>query len=371
MPQMLAAVLVERSDLPQINNNITPRSHSDYIYGVDLVRFASAVGVAAFHFNESSTTRAFSLLFGWVGVQVFFVISGLVIANSAQGASARHFVVNRFLRLYPVAWCASIICLPLFLWRFGIHSHWFLPLLYSIILIRFPHANFLAGAYWTLPVEMSFYCLVFLLIKFNSFDRIQWLSFFLILWGAPYSFALMLNSYGVIHWAWVDIGFGPANMLLFRHGPYFGLGILVWLYKEKRITKIGVIAAGFALLLGLMEIYGRTVQYKLNITGAGYGLHGLITSVVLWAEIEFYALVMGTIYMTSCAILTKRQRLRNELIPCVSYRSSDYFSTGDKLNLIFSRSQHQYCNDLVYRISASICRNDTGSLTTRPPSPCT
>ena len=88
-------------------------SKVDYIYGVDLVRFVSAAGVAAYHLNESKYTRPWSVPFGWVGVQIFFVISGLVIANSARGASLQQFVVHRFLRLYPAAWCAAIVNLPL------------------------------------------------------------------------------------------------------------------------------------------------------------------------------------------------------------------------------------------------------------------
>jgi peptidoglycan/LPS O-acetylase OafA/YrhL len=38
------------------------------------------------------------------------------------------------------------------------------------------------------------------------------------------------------------------------------LGILLWLFKENRISKIGVLAACLALLLGAMEIYGRAVE---------------------------------------------------------------------------------------------------------------
>ena len=50
--------------------------------------------------------------FGWIGVQIFFVISGIVIANSAQSATPFRFAVSRFLRLYPAAWiAAAIICL--------------------------------------------------------------------------------------------------------------------------------------------------------------------------------------------------------------------------------------------------------------------
>ncbi|MGD5438086.1 hypothetical protein QUS99_22630, partial [Xanthomonas citri pv. citri] len=46
--------------------------------------------------------------FGWVGVEIFFVISGFVIANSASQASPGEFLLGRALRLYPAVWvCAT------------------------------------------------------------------------------------------------------------------------------------------------------------------------------------------------------------------------------------------------------------------------
>src|SRR5689334_12900580 len=47
--------------------------------------------------------------FGWVGVQIFFVISGFVIANSANAVSPIAFARSRVLRLYPAVWlCAPV-----------------------------------------------------------------------------------------------------------------------------------------------------------------------------------------------------------------------------------------------------------------------
>ena len=46
---------------------------------------------------------------GWVGVEVFFVISGFVIAYSASEKDAARFFRSRLLRLAPAAWsCATI-----------------------------------------------------------------------------------------------------------------------------------------------------------------------------------------------------------------------------------------------------------------------
>jgi exopolysaccharide production protein ExoZ len=284
------------------------KPNSDYIYGVDLVRFACAVGVGIYHLTWRTPEIAWAMPFGWIGVQIFFVISGLVIANSAHGASGRQFVINRFLRLYPTAWCAAIVSYPLFLWAVGKNGSNFRPLFLSLVLL---HGPFLAGAYWTLPIELSFYFLVFLLIKSNGFDNIQWLAIILILWSTPYLLTLSLNTRGLVHWSWIDFSHGAWNMSLLRydhyfglgilvwlfkdnwgmsllrHGPYFGLGILVWLFKEKRIDKLGFLAAALAFVLGFMEIYARAVQLSPEFARSAHLLGKPWTHLAIWSNIAF------------------------------------------------------------------------------------
>jgi len=47
---------------------------------------------------------------GWVGVEIFFVLSVFVIAYSAEGSSAFSFFRSRILRLMPAVWiCASLV----------------------------------------------------------------------------------------------------------------------------------------------------------------------------------------------------------------------------------------------------------------------
>jgi exopolysaccharide production protein ExoZ len=237
---------------------MAPRSSGGYIYGIDVVRFFCAVSVAAFHLTWLTPEIAWSMPFGWVGVEAFFVISGLVIANSAHGSSARQFLTSRFLRIYPALWCAAVINYPLYLWTgYAKPGHALQKLFHSVVLL--PGAC-LATAYWTLPIELSFYLLVCFMIVIHVLKHTQWIAIILILWGAPYLIALALNASGVVHWPWIDFRYGWGNLFLFRHGPYFGLGILVWLFKEKRLTKIGIVAAGLALALAWMEIYARAVE---------------------------------------------------------------------------------------------------------------
>src|SRR4051812_28811563 len=90
-----------------------------YYTELDMVRFCSALLVAFFHLGFSGWaiqgSRGYEIyqgLFtipqtqylgfsGWVGVQIFFVISGLVVAQSAEGRSPADFLKGRIVRLYP------------------------------------------------------------------------------------------------------------------------------------------------------------------------------------------------------------------------------------------------------------------------------
>ena len=235
----------------------TRTPNHDYIFGIDLVRFACAVSVAAFHLTWLNASTAWMVPFGWVGVQVFFVISGLVIANSAQGATAQQFLTGRFLRIYPTAWCAAVVSYPLFLWQYPGMADRLQRLYFSIILFPGP---FIATAYWTLPIELAFYFVVYTMVVFQGFKHVRWLAVCLIVWGAPCVVGLATNAAGKTHWNWVNFEYLWENMSLLRYGPYFGLGILVWLYKEKRLSVTGALAGGVALLLAGLEIEAKAQE---------------------------------------------------------------------------------------------------------------
>ena len=289
----------------------TKKPSHDYIFGIDLVRFACAVSVAAFHLTWTNASTARLLPFGWVGVQVFFVISGLVIANSAQGAAAQQFLTGRFLRIYPTAWCAAVVSYPLFLWQYPGMADRLQRLYFSVILFPGP---FIATAYWTLPIELAFYFVVYTMVVFQGFKHVRWLAVCLILWGAPCAVALATNAAGKTHWNWVNFEYLWENMSLLRYGPYFGLGILVWLYKEKRLGVIGALAAGVALLLAGLEIEAKAQevlpQFAQSISGVPWKHLGAASCVVfLVAFLAIVASVRFNQRFTANALVRRVVRL--------------------------------------------------------------
>src|ERR1700710_2285244 len=151
---------------------------------LDPLRFGTALGVAIFHQMFWSwawvsighpgfeRTVAADVLypsaapftwFGWVGVEIFFVISGFVIANSASKSSAREFLCGRALRLYPAVWvCSTLTFLVLLCFAPGKASEFMGPYLSAMLLIpKGIKGQWLDCIYWTLAAEMAFYGLVF------------------------------------------------------------------------------------------------------------------------------------------------------------------------------------------------------------------
>ena len=172
----------------------------NYFSLLDPLRFGAALFVAVFHLMFYSWAGAsigapqgFEQLFaadvqfpnaapytwfGWVGVEIFFVISGFVIANSASKSSPKEFLFGRALRLYPAVWIASTLSLLILLvFLREKASEFILPYFQAMLLIpKGINGKWLDAVYWTLAAEMAFYGLVFctLLTKKVTLRHLAW-----------------------------------------------------------------------------------------------------------------------------------------------------------------------------------------------------
>lgn len=145
--------------------------------------------------------------FGWTGVDLFFVLSGFLIATpllvqikQQQPISFRTFFLKRFFRIIPAYWVtiALYFCLPFFrekealppLWKFATFTQ---NLGLNLQLFgTFSHA-------WSLCVEEHFYlvfpCILFALQYFKVFAKSYWLLLVLFLLG----FAIRIYGYQVLY----------------------------------------------------------------------------------------------------------------------------------------------------------------------------
>lgn len=202
------------------------------LIALDLTRFACAMAVVAFHIvgwipallADTGPATA-PLRAGWIGVELFFVLSGVVIAWSAEGSSPLRFLGRRALRLLPAAWvCTTITAVVLLLhgtaagevamrWR---NSMMFAP-------VGLP----IDGSYWTLAIEVNFYLLIALSLRgAATLDRIE-------------RVAVALGCASLTWWI-VDTAFDllPMQMRLIQltllpYGAFFAIGMLIRVSQRR------------------------------------------------------------------------------------------------------------------------------------------
>jgi len=76
------------------------------IQSLDVLRAVAAGSVALFHYGWFS--------FGYLGVELFFLLSGFVLTLPSRHSTAREFVFARCTRLYPAYWaCLLMTCIAL------------------------------------------------------------------------------------------------------------------------------------------------------------------------------------------------------------------------------------------------------------------
>jgi peptidoglycan/LPS O-acetylase OafA/YrhL len=159
--------------------------HDERYHEIDLLRFLAALSVVLYHYTfrgftaDNMSPLEFSELaavfrYGYLGVNLFFIISGFVILLTAMNRSATGFVESRVIRLFPAYWfCASftfLVTLTLGAPRFSVTVPQYLVNLTMI------HEVFgvtsLDGVYWTLLIELKFYFLVWILVLLRQIRRV-------------------------------------------------------------------------------------------------------------------------------------------------------------------------------------------------------
>ncbi|MEY9952031.1 acyltransferase family protein [Leifsonia sp. EB34] len=187
MPTDHVAPLVTRRDARRA---AAPRSRLALL---DILRLAAALSVVAYHWLfwgvEHGAIHSFGVTpvswlaaYGFLGVQLFFLISGFVIFLSASGREASAFAAGRATRLYPAFWAGVTLTSATLLLTARAAPLELLPkflanLTMAPAVFRQPQLD---GVYWTLTLELQFYALVFLFLLFR---RRRWLETFFPLWA--------------------------------------------------------------------------------------------------------------------------------------------------------------------------------------------
>ena len=151
--------------------------------------------------------------YGWLGVELFFVISGFVICMSAWGRTLGGFARSRIVRLYPAYWVAIVLTtVVLTLWPRVRQPVGLSDTLLNLTMLQEPlGARSVDAVYWTLWAEARFYLL-----------------FAIVVWrGLTYRRALMF-CYGWLLAAAIAAGADQPLLTLVlqpAYAPYFVAGV--------------------------------------------------------------------------------------------------------------------------------------------------
>jgi peptidoglycan/LPS O-acetylase OafA/YrhL len=257
--------------------NALKRQH---VIGLDILRFLAASLVVAYHFGFWSWTRGQVLAgslpgqaptwaahfhFGWVGVEIFFVISGFVIAYTASDTTPASFLRSRFLRLAPASWIAATLVLAL---RSSIGPSTLSGLLpvYAETLVFWP-LNSIDSVWWTLGIEINFYLLTCLLLRQGRGASLEAVMVTIgllsgLFWIAALGLQTVLESSGGALGVLRDLvlhaeGNRELQLLLVQHGCLFAFGVVLWKASRFGVTRRRAFAMAALAGACLLEIAGQ------------------------------------------------------------------------------------------------------------------
>lgn len=146
------------------------------LINLQFLRFAAAMLVVLYHSSahlrsvgiDQGALFALSEAIGFAGVDIFFVISGFIMAwtttEAAGAADAWQFLRRRLARIYSGYWPFFLIALPLFAWA---NPTFFEAAELGRSAFLWPAHRLLLAVSWTLIFELYFYLCFTLLIGFS------------------------------------------------------------------------------------------------------------------------------------------------------------------------------------------------------------
>ncbi len=226
-----------------------------YFSSLDLLRGLASVAVIFFHFTHGHkgylSSENFLYIvgkFGFLGVDVFFVLSGFVIPYAMYRgrykiANFGRFLLKRVIRIEPPYLISIILVLGLnYLSTFSpyyrgapYHVDIKALLLHIGYFNAFFHYPWINDVYWTLAIEFQFYLLVALIFP-------------LLIHSKKYVSIITITIFSILSI------FITNHSFIFNYGLLFSAGMLMFLYKIGYLKK-GTF--GLLLLVILLLIYAK------------------------------------------------------------------------------------------------------------------
>lgn len=235
------------------------------IFSIQILRGIAALFVVCFHFRYTVNdiyaqkdigNRLFE--FGSFGVDLFFIISGFIMAMSArQNENLSAFIIKRFFRIYPLYFAVLTLYIAL-----GFNEYSLVHIIKSYLLVPIDYKNempyygySIMAIAWTLTYEIWFYFI------FGISKKLSYKNKFIVssvLLSAPVVFINGINI-DAFHANYV-LNWGVFNNIQFITNPIvynfiFGIlsyNICVFVSKHKELLR-----PVLSLVLPLLLLYGR------------------------------------------------------------------------------------------------------------------
>jgi len=261
-------------------------TRGDRVPELDLLRFSAAASVLLFHFHvllpaDAAGQHAVASVarLGFMGVPLFFMISGFVILWTAFNKSPRDFVLARLTRLYPTYWICVLITSAVLI-ALGATIPW------KMIVANLTMVQHLFGypsvdqVYWTLFVELKFYGLVLALLLCRQIKHVEsWLACWL---------GLSILSLVASHWHNGPIT-GLDTVVFEGSAAYFASGCYAYLIRThgpslQRWTGFGISALASVFAALRMQFHytqSNDVQTLAAVVSIIIAAHAIFAAVAL------------------------------------------------------------------------------------------
>jgi peptidoglycan/LPS O-acetylase OafA/YrhL len=201
---------------------------------LDALRLLAALSVVGFHYGINFhfwPSAEGALKYGFLGVELFFMISGFVILQTATRKSAYEFMCSRFARLYPTFWCVLLLTWPMRGGGTPIQA-----LANATMAARLLHQPVFDPVYWTLVIELKFYILILALISLRQIQRIE---LWLIAWLGACVASLVTGHFRALTF---DL-----------YAPYFTAGCVLYLIYVQGLTLTRALTISACLVLAFTD----------------------------------------------------------------------------------------------------------------------
>ena len=181
------------------------------------------------------------LSIGMSGVVAFFLVSGYVIAHTANNKSISVFIVHRIFRIFPLYWVMLTLGLCSSVFWNDIPT--FKVILANNVLIQdYIGLPSYVGGSWTLPLELTFYILFILWRKTN---------FFMYTWSVPIfslSVLVLLINVSFLKGRYLPLGRPLLVLTAFQASLWY-----YKYYKNVQIVHLSIVGIGIIFYIFVIK----------------------------------------------------------------------------------------------------------------------